>query len=286
MVGVVLLIIVVLLVWLATRLSPLFGHPHLVRLVGYHAALAADRSKVVVCLGDSLTEGNAGFDYVHELASRLEPWGYTVLNAGINSELAWNVLQRVDQVVRIEPAYVVLLIGTNDARACESEWAARRYERRCKLPQTPDERFFRESYVELLDALGESPCTQTIAVTLPPLGEARGGPIDDHVERLNAIIETEARARGLSCVPLHRATIEALAIGEAKQPPAYDARRSQRLIIRSVILRYVLGWDWDRIAERHGMMLLTDMIHLDGRGGRILAGLVESEVRGLPARDC
>ena len=148
--GAAILILIVLVAWVVTRLAPLFGQPHLHRLARFHASLAADRQKVVVCVGDSLTRGNASYDYVHVLASRLEPDGYTVLNAGVNGDLAWNVLQRIDAVIRGEPAYVVLLVGTNDARACESDRAAARYERRKALPQPPDGAFFEESYRCLL----------------------------------------------------------------------------------------------------------------------------------------
>jgi lysophospholipase L1-like esterase len=275
-----------LVVWVCLSLQPMLGQPHMRRLQRFHASLAADRRKVVICMGDSLTHGNASYDYVHELARRLEPSGYTVLNAGINSELAWNLLQRADAVVESEPAYVVVLVGTNDARGSESEWAARSYVRRMKLPQSPDEDFFRESYRALLDRLADSECTRMILVTLPPLGERNDEPVDAVLARFNAIIEQEATERDLSCLLLQTALREALAGGTANDPPAYDARRSERLVYQAVLQRHLLGWSWDRIAERNGMALLTDMIHLDERGGRILVDLVEAEIKGVASVDC
>jgi lysophospholipase L1-like esterase len=285
-VAVALLFVIALLTWVFLRLRPMLGQAHLRRLERFHASLAADRHKVVVCMGDSLTHGNASFDSVHELARRLEPPGYTILNAGVNGELAWNLLQRVDAIVRAEPAYVVLLAGTNDARACESEWAARGYVRRMKLPQSPDEEFFRESYRMLLDALAESECTRTILVTLPPLGERTGEPIDDVVAGMNTFIEQEAATRGIQCLPLHTALQDVLVAEEGDERPAYDAQRSERLAIKAIFQRYLLGWSWDRIAESNGMTLLTDMIHLGERGGCIAVDLVEAEIKGVPAVDC
>jgi len=277
-VEVLFLVAVALVLWVAVRIQPLIGHAHIERLERFHSSLAADREKVVICLGDSLTQGNASFDYVHALARRVEPTGYTVLNAGINSELAWNVLQRVDQIVATDPAYVVLLVGTNDARASESATAARRYVKEMKLPQEPDEEFFFESYRQLLDALGNSRSAKVIVVTLPPLGERRGEPIDEIVGRFNAFIEEEATARGMALVPYGRSLRESLLADAFEDTPPYSATASNRLIYKALLRRYLLGWKWDRISEAHRMKRLTDMIHLNEAAGTALVDLVEAEI--------
>jgi len=284
--GAAILVIIVLVAWVAMRLAPLFSEPNGQRVEHFHASLAADRRKVVVCVGDSLTQGNASFDYVHALASRLEPEGYSVLNAGVNGELAWNVLQRIEVVTRGEPAYVVLLVGTNDARACESEWAAARYVKARKLPQPPDQTFFEESYRGILDAAAAVPCTRTIVVTLPPLGERGGEPVDEIVARQNRFISAEAARRELPCVDLN-AELERLLDADSRgEAPVYDARRSQWLAVRSVLLHYLLGWRWDRITKHHQMRLLPDMIHLNESAGGVLAEQVEQAVRREAAADC
>jgi len=291
-VGAAILVIGALLVWVVLRLTPAFGRPHMRRLERFHSSLAADRRRVVVCLGDSLTQGNASFDYVHALASRLEPDGHTVLNAGINGDLAWNVLQRIDVVTRGEPAYVVLLVGTNDARAIESEWAAAKYVKSKELPQTPDEAFFRESYRGILEALAASECTRTLVVTIPPLGERSGEPIDEVVGRINRFIAEEAAARDLPCLDLHRALMAQLETGSTDEdeavvePPEYAAKRSQRMIVRAVLFRYLAGWRWNRIASHYDMKMLSDMVHLSDTGGAVLVDLVEQVVREKTAADC
>lgn len=284
--GAAILAIIVLAMWVIMRLAPVFGEPHMLRLERFHASLAADRRKVVVCVGDSLTHGNASFDYVHALASRLEPEGHTVLNAGINGDLAWNVLQRIEAVTRGEPAYVVLLVGTNDARACESEWAAQKYVKQKKLPQTPDEAFFEESYRGILDALSAVDCTRTIVVTLPPLGERASEPVDEIVGRFNRFIASEAAVRDLPCLDLNGEIDAVLGVERDEEAPAYDAKRSQGLVVRSILLHYLVGWSWDRIAKHYRMQLLPDMIHIGESGGAVLVDLVERGIRSEVARDC
>lgn len=284
--GAAILVIIMLVAWLVSRLSPMIGLPHIHQLRRFHASLAADRRRVVVCLGDSLTQGNASFDYPHVLAGRLEPDGYTVLNAGVNGDLAWNVLQRVDEVIRAEPAYVVLLVGTNDARACESAWAASQYVRQKKLPQTPDEAFFMDSYRSLLDVLGTADCTRTLLVTIPPIGERSGEPISEIIARMNRFIAREAAERDLQCIELNHAIERMLDGHERQATPAYDAKASQKMIIVSILQRYLLGWSWERISRRNGFRVYTDMVHLNASGAMKLVDLVEHAVREKAAADC
>jgi lysophospholipase L1-like esterase len=279
MLGWMILLIGVVVGWLAIRLQPVFGHPHMVRLARFHPSLSADAKKVVVCMGDSLTEGNVSFDYVARLGGRLEPSGYTVLNAGVNGELAWNLLARVDAVTRIDPAYVVLLIGTNDACGIESEAASAQYVKEQKLPEPPSEQFWLDHYTRLLDVLREETRAHVILVTLPMLGEHEGQAVEEVVRRINEQIAQQAEARGLPCLALYDRLVSMLSPEDREAAPAYDAAASRRLAVRSVLQHYLLGWRWDRVAEKHGMKLLTDMIHLNERSGSALVDLIEAEIR-------
>jgi lysophospholipase L1-like esterase len=259
-------------------------------LKGFRSSLAADQRKVVICLGDSLTRGNVGFDYVDGLARRLEPTGYTVMNAGVNGELAWNLLQRVGDVISAEPAWVILWVGTNDARACENERLAARYVRRMKLSQVPDEGFFRKNYVLLLDRLQEIPSVRVALLTLPPLGERGGAGIDSYRENFSRFIEQQATERGLTCIPMGRLFKERLLADPSEKAPVYKASSSSRLLLRGVLYHYLLGWSWDRVASSNRMRLLTDMIHLNKHAGEMVIDEVEglirsdSEARTLTAR--
>ena len=40
-------------------------------------------------------------------------------------------------------------------------------------------------------------------------------------------------------------------------------------------LHYLLGMSWDRIAERRGLTLTVDLVHLNDCAGRVVAELVE-----------
>ncbi|HEY0256766.1 MAG TPA: GDSL-type esterase/lipase family protein, partial [Candidatus Methylacidiphilales bacterium] len=83
--------------------------------------------KTVVCFGASLTAGTVSFDYVELLRARPSLAGFRFINHGVNGDLAWNGLQRLDKVVAERPDIVTILIGTNDVNATLSERNRLRY---------------------------------------------------------------------------------------------------------------------------------------------------------------
>src|SRR5438105_4380722 len=90
--------------------------------------------RVVACVGASITHGRMSADWVEVLARRLRPRGFRFVNAGVNGDLAYNALRRLPEVLRCDPDYVAVLVGTNDVLATLSSAQARRYERWRALP--------------------------------------------------------------------------------------------------------------------------------------------------------
>ena len=80
-----------------------------------------NNQKTVVCVGNSITHGQVSYNYVNILSERLSDNGYQFVNAGINGNLAYNVVKRLGKIIECDPDYVTLLIGTNDANASLSE---------------------------------------------------------------------------------------------------------------------------------------------------------------------
>ena len=73
----------------------------------------------IVCLGDSLTAGYGVKEkeaYPARIERRLNESGYRwqVINAGISGETSSETLARINQVLELKPAIVILEIGIND----------------------------------------------------------------------------------------------------------------------------------------------------------------------------
>ena len=84
-------------------------------------------AKTVVCFGASLTAGTVSFNYLDLLAARPSLAGFRFINHGVNGDLAWNGLERLDRVIAERPDFVTILIGTNDVNATMGERNLLRY---------------------------------------------------------------------------------------------------------------------------------------------------------------
>ncbi len=80
---------------------------------------ASDQRPVIVCFGDSLTAGygtEAGQSYPDYLQADLDAAGYKyrVINAGISGNTTKDGVERVNAIVAMKPAIVVVEFGGND----------------------------------------------------------------------------------------------------------------------------------------------------------------------------
>lgn len=79
----------------------------------------AQPSKVILCLGDSLTAGYGvplHASYPALLQSRLQKAGYThqVINAGVSGDTTAGALRRLGWALRSQPSIAIVALGAND----------------------------------------------------------------------------------------------------------------------------------------------------------------------------
>lgn len=84
-----------------------------------HQEVKLVRKITVIALGDSLTEGSGVLpedSYPSQLQNKLFDDGFDVevVNKGISGDTSADVLNRLDEVLEIEPDIVILAIGSND----------------------------------------------------------------------------------------------------------------------------------------------------------------------------
>jgi acyl-CoA thioesterase-1 len=82
-------------------------------------ATTSDKRPLIVCFGDSLTAGygaDAGKSYPDYLQAALDAKGYRyrVVNEGISGNTTKDGVERVDTIVAMKPAIVVVEFGGND----------------------------------------------------------------------------------------------------------------------------------------------------------------------------
>ena len=231
----------------------------------------------VVCFGASLTAGTVSFDYVELLQSRPELAGYRFINHGVNGDLAWNGLQRLYQVIAEQPDYVSILIGTNDVNATLSERNRVRYVAFNHLPVAhPDLRWYEETLREIVGRLQRETQAKLALMTLAPIGEDPEHEAFRRVIEYNEVIVRVARDAGVPCLPLHERMVKYLREHEADQaalPPRLAYRDGLHNVGNAVAL-HARGLSWDEVSARNGLLLTTDGLHLNSRGGGMIAELI------------
>ena len=247
-----------------------------------------EATRLVVCAGDSITRGRSSANWVDMLQGRLSHEGYQCVNAGIDGGLAWNVLQRIDEVIRCQPDVVTLQVGTNDINATLGAWQEKTYRRQQHIPQTPTLDWYTECVGGILARLQSQASARLAVLDIPMIGEDLTSDINRRVDSYNQALRRVAAAHAVECLPLHDTLASLLPAGH--HPPPYRGRFGP--MIRASLSHNILHRSWDRISAANGLAVLTDHVHLNDRAAACVADLVADFItrtdqwssRSLPSR--
>ena len=240
---------------------------------------------VLVCAGDSITEGIISANWVRQVAPAVAPAMDTV-NAGVSGDLAWNLLARLDQVIACRPAIVTVLIGTNDLAAQISAKWSDGYLKSKHLPQRPTPEWYRENLLRIVERLKSETSARVALMSLPPLGDATGGRWAELAEPYNAIIHEVAARAAVPVLPVRDRITGLIAADHASTQ--WDG--TKKLMTSAAARRFLLRQNWATIARRHGFTTTTDGVHLNELAAAQIATLVEqfaaaSTENHMPAAD-
>ena len=231
-----------------------------------------NKKPVVVCCGDSITHGHIGYDWVGSL--RKKDKTKLFINAGINADLTWNLNQRVKDIIKHNPDYITILIGTNDAIGSQPIKQIQQYYIQTKgLPKKPSIEWFEEQMDELVSTLTNKTNARISLITLPFLGEQKDSEIIQVVKNHNRIIRDISNKYGTTLLDFFK-KFDSIIIDNNSIP--YSTSELRRLRgLRAVTLHYVFNWTWKDIGKKYNLKLLCDHIHLNEDGGQILEEMVK-----------
>jgi lysophospholipase L1-like esterase len=227
-------------------------------------------ASVIVCAGDSVTEGRVSGDFVQLLHDQLGPIGQEFVNAGVGGELAFNLLARIDEVIACGPDAVTILIGTNDVAAHIGPAWLDSYLKNQKLPESPTIATFERDVRAIVVRLRHDTSADIALLEIPPVGEDLDSEHNVRVRAYNRILHRIGAETGTAVLPLHQRLVGSLPRGH--RPPRW--RGQKHLMTTSALANRVFGHTWDRISDRRGFALLTDNIHLNDRSAAHVAALV------------
>ena len=236
------------------------------------------KQNVIVLIGDSITHGTVSCDYTKILSNRLKNFSY--INAGINGDLTFNILQRIDEIVHCKPDFITILLGTNDANGSLSSKIAKGYERSKKIPKSLDfwkEDRFKEDYKIIIRILKQKTNAKIAILSIPPLGEIpETFPFKRSVHYSN-IIKEIGKEYDVTYLPLNEKMVTYLNENPTQSEIPYEKYGIAN--IKSILAHYFFKKSWNQISHKNGFRLLTDNIHLNTIGATMIADLIEDFMR-------
>ncbi len=233
--------------------------------------------RIVVCAGDSITHGSISCNYVEILGRRLAGYEYLMVNAGINGEFSWNLLQRTGNIIKCNPSYITIMIGTNDADVTLDEEKLKLAVREFKLPSRPSKAWFRENLIALSQKLKSGTHARIALLSLPPIGERLNDTAFKRAAEFSLIIRETAVSEKLVYLPLNEGMTDYLK--KTRPTPKYTLNQAQYVMYRGIIDHYGFGVSYDRISRKNGFVLLTDFLHLNCIAAGMVADLIEGFIR-------
>jgi lysophospholipase L1-like esterase len=227
-------------------------------------------------VGDSITHGRIGINYAEMVQEQMVD-EIEVVNAGVNSELVWNALQRVDEIIACNPDYVTILLGTNDANSVTSTSTTKDYIRRMKLPQTPTRDWYRDSLSQLVERLSRETDARIGIISIPPIGESPQNPEYLISKEYAAVSRQVAQDLNVAYLPLFERMDEYVSAHPIT--PSYCFDRSYLGMLKAIFSHYSFGRDWDSISEKCGFHFHIDYLHLNSNGASAVASLVTDFIK-------
>jgi lysophospholipase L1-like esterase len=241
------------------------------------AALQPNK-KILICAGDSLTHGNVSFDWVKYIEPQLPD--YQIFNAGINADLSYTLLNRLDGIIAMKPDHINILIGGNDIVANSIELKKNdRYFVSNKIPlgTKPTMESYQENMKAILLRLKNETTATISLMSIAPIGENLTAPIFKKVKEYNEIVKKLADTEGVSFLNLHEKMADYLQLNNAQSQIPFEKTRT--MTFKAAVLNILLDWDWDKITHHQKHLLTFDNLHFNSIGGKMIGDLLVEHLK-------
>lgn len=231
--------------------------------------------KLVACLGDSNTQGTMAYNFVNELSKSMGKEGYEFINAGVNGDLVYNVLNRLDEVIECQPDYIIILIGTNDILAQLTKHNEIKFEFKKHLPMKPNTAWFVSNLTAVISKLKSSTHAKIAILSLPLISEDTDSFAFNQAIEYSQQIQKIARLERITYLPLNEWQLKFLE--EHRETHHQKVNTSPFAFFMPSFKHYVLRKSWEEVSEEAGLMLTVDTIHQN----QVAASMIETLIRSF-----
>jgi lysophospholipase L1-like esterase len=217
-------------------------------------------------LGDSLTWGRYGGNFVAEVAARLPD--HTIINEGEGGNTVVNLINRLDGVLEQRPDGIFVMVGGNDAISSSQPETRNYYRRTQKVPDgivTPE--MFTQAYREMLARIQQAQVQVWVGLA----------PLEYNPETVAAIQQYNRLAQKVAeslNMPILDLSVHFRADNVPSRPPLNQET------IRLIGQRMDSGWsDYKAEQQRGGYSFTFDGLHLTPEAAKQVAEIVVEFLR-------
>ena len=110
-------------------------------------------------------------------------------------------------------------------------------------------------------------------LSLPPVGEDKNHISFQRTKEYSKIIHDISLEQNVDYLPLYERIDEYLGLDHH---PALSYDEGYRwVMVKGFFLHFLFGYNFDRIASKNGFVILTDFLHLNSSGAKLIAGLIQ-----------
>jgi lysophospholipase L1-like esterase len=171
----------------------------------------------------------------------------------------------------------VVLIGANDVLALVSAKVRRFYRLTKKLPRDPSPEWFRANLQVIAQRLKQTTSADLALCSLAPIGEDLNSTdpfqceINLQIRRFSTIIQEVAAEENINFIGVYEAFLAQMKDSRRRSLSEFRFLPFYRDAFRTLVLRK----SPDQVSRLNGWDFHTDGVHLNSRGGLIIADLVE-----------
>jgi lysophospholipase L1-like esterase len=235
-------------------------------------------TRTVVCLGDSITRGQVSANYVDLLDEKMSKDGLKFINGGVNNDLAFNVLRRLDDFIDLKPQYVTLLVGTNDILAQHTPYKGWGLRMLKHLPQKANFNWYTTNLSEIIRRIKLWTNAKIGLLSIPVIGEDLHSPAIQVVKKYNIAVRQIAAQEKISYLPVFERQVKYLKTTRTK-PEGKAYVHFMLMTGELVAARGLFHVDYETFSRRKGYHLVTDGVHFNQQGAKLIAEEIEKWLR-------
>ncbi|HSW75072.1 MAG TPA: GDSL-type esterase/lipase family protein [Candidatus Saccharimonadales bacterium] len=236
------------------------------------------KPEIVACVGSSTAAARGVFNWIKELEQRPQNKRFTFVNRGVGGDVAYSTLQRLPKTIAVHPDRVILIIGANDILNQVFPNVQKMLGGWKKLPEKSSPKWFKENLEAIVRELKAKTSAKIGLTSLALIGEdpaskdSKQAELNRLFKEFAGIIKAVAQQEGVDYIPFYEKFQEQIEIEPGKGFTEFRFRSFFRdYYWREFILRH----SFDEIAQMNGWKYHVDGVHLNTRGGMILATVMQ-----------